>query len=213
MKVSEVICQTMRLVGRSDAAEAIEAAAAAAEAADGANKNPTDGGESVTEAAEAPVLPDEVKRLKRAFLTYLNAVLDELARGYFPLDTEEEMSSESGVYSFAGFLKSPLKINRVTDGQNPVEWRIFPNYLQTEAHKITVFYEYAPPVLGEDDEFFYPVFAVSAGLVGYGMAAEYFLVSGDGAGYAAWENKYRGEIENLLSKSAVKERIPPRRWI
>lgn len=213
MKVSEVICQTMRLVGRSDAAEAIEAAAAAAEAAGGANKNPTDGGESVTEAAEMPVLPDEVKRLKRAFLTYLNAVLDELARGYFPLDTEEEMSSESGVYSFAGFLKSPLKINRVTDGQNPVEWRIFPNYLQTEAHRITVFYEYAPPALGEDDEFFYPVFAVSARLVGYGMAAEYFLVSGDGAGYAAWENKYRGEIENLLSKSAVKERIPPRRWI
>lgn len=213
MKVSEVICQTMRLVGRSDAAEAIEAAAAAAEAADGANKNPTDGGEGVTEAAKAPVLSDEVKRLKRAFLTYLNAVLDELARGYFSLDTEEEMSSESGVYSFAGFLKSPLKINRVTDGQNPVEWRIFPNYLQTEAHKITVFYEYAPPALGEDDEFFYPVFAVSARLVGYGMAAEYFLVSGDGAGYAAWENKYRGEIENLLSKSAVKERIPPRRWI
>ena len=195
MKVSEVICQTMRLVGRSDAAEAIEAAAAAAEVVGGAERNQT------------------VKRLKRAFLTYMNAVLDELARGYFPLDTEEEMSSESGVYSFADFLKSPLKINRVTDGQNPVEWRIFPNYLQTKARKITVFYEYAPPVLGEDDEFFYPVFAVGARLVGYGMAAEYFLVSGDGAGYAAWENKYRGEIENLLSKSAVKERIPPRRWI
>ncbi|MDE7380052.1 MAG: hypothetical protein K2N14_03265, partial [Clostridia bacterium] len=64
-----------------------------------------------------------------------------------------------------------------------------------------------------DDDFFYPVFAVSARLVEYGMAAEYFLVNGDGAGYTAWEAKYRGEIENLLSRAGVKGRIPPRRWI
>ena len=202
MKVIEVICQTMRLVGRSDAAEAIEASAAAANGVDGAEQNGNNGAET-----------DEIKRLKRAFLTYLNAVLDELARGYFPLDTEEQMNSESGVYCFADFLKAPLKINRVTDGQNPVEWRIYPNYLQCKAKNITVYYEYAPPVLGEEDEFFYPVFAVSARLVEYGMAAEYFLVSGDGTGYSAWESKYRNEIENLLSRSSVKDRIPPRRWI
>ncbi|MDE7087434.1 MAG: hypothetical protein K2O67_04495, partial [Clostridia bacterium] len=128
-------------------------------------------------------------------------------------DTEEEMTSESGEYAFADFLKGPLKINRVTDGKNPIEWHISPNYLHTKAKKVTVYYEYAPPVLGEDDDFFYPVFAVGERLVEYGMAAEYFLVMGDGAGYSAWENKYRNEIENLLSRSSVKDRIPPRRWI
>ena len=194
MKVIDVICRTMRLVGRSDAADLIESAAGSNGAAQGAQ-------------------PEEVKRLKRAFLTYLNAVLDELARGYFPLDTEEEMSSENGVYAFADFLKAPLKINRVTEAQNPVEWHISPNYLHAKAKKITVSYEYAPPVLGEDDEFFYPVFAVGERLVEYGMAAEYFLVAGDGTGYSAWESKYRNEIENLLSRSSVKDRIPPRRWI
>ena len=185
MKVSEIICQTMRLVGRETSAENVEA------------NTPT----------------EEDLRLKRALLTYLNAVLDELARGYFPLDTEEKMQSENGVYAFSDFLKAPSKINRVTDGQNPVEWHIYPNYLHTSAKDITVFYEYLPQELKENDEFFYPVFAVSARLVEYGMAAEYFLVAGDGAGYSAWEEKYRDEIETLLSRSSVSGRIPPRRWI
>lgn len=187
MKVKEIICQTMRLVGRVDAADAIE--------------------------SQTNSLPDETVRLKRAFLTYLNAVLDELARGYFPLDTVEEMSSETGDYAFADFLKGPIKINRVTEAEKPIEWHISPNYLHTKAKNITVYYEYAPQNLSENDEFFYPVFAVGARLVEYGMAAEYFLVAGDGSAYSTWENKYRGEIENLLSKSSVRGRIPPRRWI
>lgn len=185
MTVKQIICEAMRLTGRTAAADSIE--------------------------ADSPT--DDAVRLKRALLTYLNAVLDELARGYFPLDTEEEMSSEDGVYSFGDFLKAPFKINRVTDGKNPVEWHIYPDYLRADAKNVTVYYEYLPPVLGEDDEFFYPVFAVSARLVEYGMAAEYFLVTGDSEAYNVWESKYRSEIEMLLSRSCVKERIPPRRWI
>lgn len=185
MTVKEMICRTMRLTGRVAAADSLESTAPS----------------------------DEAVRLKRALLTYLNAVLDELARGYFPLDTEEEMSSEDGVYAFSDFLKEPVKINRVTDGKNPVKWHISPDYLHTDAKNITVYYEYLPPVLSDTDEFFYPVFAVGPRLVEYGMAAEYFLVAGDGEAYAAWESKYRAEIEALLSRSSVKERIPPRRWI
>ena len=186
MKVSEIICQTMRLVGRETSAQNVEANTAT----------------------------EEDLRLKKAFVTYLNAVLDELARGYFPLDTEERMQAEDGIYPFADFLKAPSKINRVLRGETPIEWHIYPNYLQADAKEITVYYEYLPQQLNETDEFFYPVFAVSARLVEYGMAAEYFLVNGDGAGYAAWEDKYRSEIEMLLSRSAsISGRIPPRRWI
>lgn len=185
MTVIEIICETMRLTGRTAAADSIE------------NGKPT----------------DEAVRLKRALLTYLNAVLDELARGYFPLDTEEQMSAEDGVYRFAAFLKAPVKINRVTDGKNAVEWHIYPDYLIADGKNITVYYEYLPPVLEEGDEFFYPVFAVGPRLVEYGMAAEYFLVAGDGEAYNAWENRYRAEIEMLLSRSSVRQRIPPRRWI
>ena len=186
MNVLEVVCQTMRLVGRETSADNVE------------NGTPT----------------EEDLRLKRALITYLNAVLDELARGYFPLDTEEEMQSEDGVYPFSDFLKPPSKINRVLSGKKAIGWHICPNYLHTDAKEITVFYEYLPPVLDEGDEYFYPVFAVGERLVEYGMAAEYFLVTGDGAGYTAWEEKYRNEIESLLSRTdSVRGRIPPRRGV
>ena len=186
MKVKDVICETLRLVGRDDAAEAIS------------------GGEE---------LSDEVSRLNRACLTYLNAVLDELARGYFPLDNEDKLISDDNRFAFADFTKKPLEIKRVTANGKPVKWRISPDYLLADAGCVEVFYTYAPAPLSEEDEFAYPNFAVSERLVEYGMAAEYFLVLGDATGSAAWENKYRNEIENLLSRSSVRGRIPPRRWI
>ena len=186
MKVKDVLCETLRLVGRNDAADAVSG-----------------GGE----------LDAEVSRLKRACLTYLNAVLDELARGYFPLDCEEEMTGVNGAFAFADFGCKPLEIKRVTANGKPVKWRISPDYLIADAQNIKVYYTFAPLPLTEDDEFRYPHFAVGARLVEYGVAAEYFLVLGDASASAAWENKYRNEIENLLSGSAVKGRIPPRRWI
>ena len=186
MKVKDVICEALRLVGRNDAADAISSGA---------------------------VLTDEVSRLNRACLTYLNAVLDELARGYFPLDCEEEMSGDDGKFAFSAFSRKPLEIKRVTAGGEPVKWRISPDYLVTDARAVTVFYTYAPKPLTAYDEFDYPDFAVSERLVEYGVAAEYFLVLGDATSSVAWESKYRNEIDNLLSRSSIRGRIPPRRWI
>lgn len=185
MTVKEIICDTMRLVGRDDAAQELENDAPSA----------------------------QTERLQRAFLTYFNAVCDELARGYFPLEKVENMSGSNGRYAFASFSSGPVRICRVTSGRKPVEWHICPDYLIADADNIEVKYQYLPPVYKLTDKFVYPDFAVSGRMVSYGIAAEYFLVGGDGAGYTAWENKYRDEIENLLSKSTVKDRIPPRRWI
>lgn len=186
MTVKEVIIETLRLVGREDVADAVSA-----------------GGQ----------LDEEMTRLKRAFITYLNAVLDELARGYFPLDYVEDMSAEDGRYAFTAFSKPPLKIRKVICGDKKVRWRLSPDALVADSPEITVTYEYAPSALSEDDEFSYPVFAVGERLVSYGMAAEYYLVMGDASASELWENRYRSEIELLLSHSNVRGRIPPRRWI
>lgn len=186
MQVKNVICEALRLVGRDDAADAISG-----------NKT----------------LTDEVSRLKRACLTYLNAVLDELARGYFPLLTSEELETDEGDIDFGEFCYKPIEIKRITVDGKDVEWHISPDYLHVDAETVTVYYAYTPDELSEYSEFFYPDFAVGERLVEYGIAAEYFLVLGDASSSAAWENKYRNEIENLLSHSKVKGRIPPRRWI
>lgn len=186
MRVSEVICQALRLVGREDAADSIG------------------GGEA---------LSDEVARLKRACLTYLNAVVDELARGYFPPEQTDELSSPDGKYAYADFSRVPHEIRRVKAGGKQIAYRICPDYMYVDAPEITVTYRYVPAAFNEDDEFTYPVFAVGPRLVCCGIVAEYYLVMGDAASSAAWEEKYRAEIDNLLSHSTVKGIIPPRRWI
>lgn len=186
MTVKEIICVALRLVGRDDAAD------------------------SVGGGAE---LSAEVTRLKNTFLTYFNSVLDELARGYFPLPCEEETYLINGRKPISSFFRRVVRINKVLVGNKPIDWHISAGYLLADAENITVRYEYALEPFVETEEFFYPDFAISERLVSYGMAAEHFLVCGCAEESRAWEQKYRDEIEALIARSAVKPLIPPRRWI
>lgn len=185
MTVKEVICEALRLAGREETAADMENESGTAETA----------------------------RLRRALLTYLNAVRDELARGYLPLYAREKLHSDDGAFAFAQFGFTPFKIKRVSSCGKPVKWHISPDYLIADGRDIEVEYSYVPAPLKETDEFSYPCFAVGERLVEYGMVAEYYLVIGDAASSAAWESKYRNEIDALLSHVTVGERIPPRRWI
>ncbi|MGN0817576.1 MAG: hypothetical protein ACI4L9_01285 [Candidatus Coproplasma sp.] len=184
MIVNELIIQTMRLVGRNDCAELM---------------------------SDTP--DSETNRMMHTMLFCYNAVIDELARGYFPLKTSEEMESEVGQYRLENFSLTPLKILRVTSGEKQVEWRILFGYLGCAEKKITVEYEYVPAKASVESDFVYPDYYVSDTLVTYGMAAEYMLICGDIDGSAAWESKYRAEIDRLLSLQTVRGRIPPRRWL
>lgn len=186
MLVKDILCEVFELVGRHDVYDVVKG-----------NKS----------------LNDEQSRVQRACLTYLNAVVDELARGYFPIEYGEEMTSSDGRFAFSDFTYKPLEIKKVSVNSKPVVWRVVPDYLIADAATIYVRYTYAPDAFGLGEEFAYPHYAVGKRLVEYGILAEYYLVLGDADSAAAWENKYREEIENLLSKSTVRGRIPPRRWI
>jgi hypothetical protein len=153
------------------------------------------------------------QRVKYTMLFCLNAVVDELARGYFPVKKVEDMKSSDGKYNFSDFAERPLKVVKVTSGGKKVGWHLMPEYLATNEASVTVEYEYAPQKLSEEDEFNYPDAQVSARLVAYGMAAEFMLICGEVESASCWEQKYRQEIDRLLSLKTVKQRIPPRRWL
>ncbi|MGN0807320.1 MAG: hypothetical protein ACI4MN_02605 [Candidatus Coproplasma sp.] len=186
MTVKEIICQALRLVGEDGVADEIGGGAA---------------------------LSTECTRIKNAHLTYFNSIIDELARGYFPLAYREEVVLSGGKKALSSFAHRVVRINRVLDGKKAIEWHISAGYLYADGEKVTVCYEYAPEPLEEDDDFYYPEFAVSERLVQYGMAAEHFLVAGCAEESRAWEQKYRDEIEALIARCTVKPLIPPRRWI
>ena len=186
MTVKEVICEVLYMVGRYDVCEDLKEG--------------------------APLYEDEV-RLRDACLRFFNAVVNELARGYFPVYFEEKLLSDNGKFHFLDFWFTPLEIKEVTANAKPIKWSVVANYLLADAKEINVCYSYVPDELTIDSKVLYHNAAVTKNLIEYGMIAEYYLAMGDAVSYELWENKYREEIENLLSRSKVRGRIPPRRWI
>ncbi len=187
MQVKDIITDVMRMVGRYDAAEECE------------------GGES---------LSTDVSRMQSAMLLCLNSVVDELARGYFPVMAVESKSSSGGEIAFSSFSHTPFRIVHVRGGDGEkVKWTLTPFKLLCPAGKVEVEYEYVPDSFALDDEFSYPDPAVGHTLVSFGTAAEYMLIAGDIASAEMWEGKYRTEIDRLLALSQVRDKIPPRRWI
>ena len=186
MQVKQLLCDIMRMVGRPDAAEECES-------------------EQLTAATS---------RMRNALLLCLNAVVDELARGYFPLKAEESFSVSQGKVAFSSFAHTPYRIISVRseDGRK-IKWSYRPSFLCCEADRIVVQYEYVPARLALEDDFVYPDSAVGPALAGYGAAAEYMLIEGDVERAGAWEQKYRAEIDRQLSLSPVRGRISPRRWL
>lgn len=185
MLVKDIIANTARLVGRADAADAI-----AADSGDG-----------------------EIVQLTKTMLFCFNAVVDELARAYFPLKRSEYLVAPTGQYKFSDFGNTPTKILSVSwDGQE-VEWHILPGYLQTESRKINVEYEYVPDKAELTTDFYFPEVNISDRLISYGMAAEYMLIQGEIGSAECWEKRYREEIDRAMVAQPVNVRIPPRRWV
>jgi hypothetical protein len=185
MIVKDLIVDAMRLVGRVDAAEIMS----------------TDDKD------------EEVTRLEYTMLYCFNAVMDELARGYFPVKTTQAMTSQIGQFAFADFEHKPIKVVRVLCDGRKTDWRLFPEFIKTRETSVTIEYEYVPDKAAEDDEFYYPDASVGERLVTFGMAAEYLLICGEVESANCWEARYRTEIDRLLSLRTVKERIMPRRWL
>ena len=146
-------------------------------------------------------------------LLCLNAVTDELARGYFPLRTSQKLLASDGGYAFSAFDHAPCRVLSVTCGGREQKWSYSPFGVLCDAPEALIEYEYVPEPFELTDEFFYPDAAVGIPLVCCGVAAEYMLIAGDTACAEMWESKYRAEIDRQLSRSASAGRIPPRRWL
>ena len=186
MQVKQLLADVMRMVGRPDAAEEWQSTAQ---------------------------LSGEAGRMQQAMLLCLNAVTDELARGYFPLRTSQKLLASDGGYAFSAFDHAPCRVLSVTCGGREQKWSYSPFGVLCDAPEALIEYEYVPEPFELTDEFSYPDAAVGIPLVCCGVAAEYMLIAGDTACAEMWESKYRAEIDRQLSRSASAGRIPPRRWL
>ena len=143
-------------------------------------------------------------------LACFNLVENELALDYFSLKKTELVSS-NGKINFSSLENAPVSIISVTDAENnPYEFALFANYIQTVAGAVNVTYSYTPnkKTIGENSDF---SGEVSARLMSYGIAAEYSLGIGAFEEAALWDKKYKDAI-SVLYKRSKGGRMPSRRW-
>ncbi len=186
MKIKEIVIAALNLLGRGDAASAMEK------------------GETLSE--EAALVADSL-------LYCVNAVLDELARYYFPLKFKETIYLNGGKAAFADFTYGPVKILNVTAYGKKIKYTADPQYITAEASQIEVEYEYAPAKKLLDEDCDYSGAGVSARLVAAGAVSEFCIINGEVSAAEYWEGEYRREIDRARAKLRVPLRIPPGRWV
>ena len=186
MLVSDVIKTALAFLDRQDAADMIT---------------------SDTYSSDA-----EVSRLVTALLHCFNAVEDELARGFFPLSKEEELTSAHGQLYYTSFSKTPYKILSVTCAGRAASYKIYPEYIELDSGKYTVAYLFAPEKKSLSNESDFPGYPIGERMLSYGIAAEYCLISGDIEASESWESRYRAEIERFRPRERTKG-IKARYWV
>lgn len=200
MKVKDILITALRFIGREDVSQKLKAGNTGGEPEDGEN-------------GEAEVFTAEESEVIDTLLYCFNSVEDELARCYLPLQTEEKMTSENGVYPFVSFKKRPVKIISVKSGKKKVKYTLSRQSLNCDCGEITVEYGFAPVKKDLDGESEFSTLLSNERLVAAGTASEYCLIDGEAKLSAVWENVYRGEIERIQRTRLAGLRLPPRRWV
>ena len=147
-------------------------------------------------------------------LACFNLTESALALDYIPLLTSENLSAEDGKIAYEQFSKNPSRVISVTDGQgNKLAFRLFPTEIQIDKTQKSAVVEYAflPDEKQAEDESDYQS-GVNAGLMAYGVAAEYCAMQGLYAESAFWDKKYK---ESIAKAYALKRggRMQSRRWV
>lgn len=159
-------------------------------------------------AGENPQGEAETENLLRCF----NLVENELALDYFPLTAETEVETQTGAVYFDELPLAPVRVCKVCDAWgNECAYKLFPDYIKTQAGKIKVEYSYLPKEKGLEERTDFSLF-VSARLFAYGMASEYALSCGRFEEASVWDKKYKDAICAVYRAKPCKK-ISARRWV
>jgi len=154
---------------------------------------------------------EEGKSLTEGLLRCFNLVENEVALDYLPLYCEEDVESETGAIRFDELSRGAVRILRITDESgNKLPFKLFPEYVKTQAGSVTVAYTYAPvkKAIGDDSDF---VVQASPRLFAYGVASEYCLASGLFEEAAVWDKKYKDALAAAY-RAKPSRIIRSRRW-
>lgn len=154
---------------------------------------------------EATCLQREAELLLACF----NRVERSLALEYLPLYAEDELLTVDDEVEYSALTYDPVRILGVENGAGvSVSYKTYPRYLKAASGKLKITYTYTPNVktIEDDSDFTLP------SVLEHGLLAEYCLSEGRLSEAAAWEEKYKTEIEGVFRGNKYK-RLRSRRWV
>lgn len=150
-----------------------------------------------------------LQREAELLLACFNRVERSLALEYLPLYAEDELLTVDDEVEYSALTYDPIRILGVENGAGvSVPYKAYPRYLKVASGKLKITYTYTPNVktIEDDSDFTLP------SVLEHGILAEYCLSEGRLSEAAAWEEKYKKEIEGVFRGNKYK-RLRSRRWV
>ncbi len=140
-------------------------------------------------------------------IVFANYILREVTKEYFPLYTEEEVTSDNNSQIFFDKLKNiATAIKDIKQNSNSVTFNLYPTFIKVGKPNQTynVCYSYIPkPIQSLSDELYLPL-GLDYFVICYGIASEFALSKLLYSEADMWESKFKNSLSQL--KSRVGER-------
>lgn len=129
-----------------------------------------------------------------------NLVINELALSYIPMYKEETVNNENGKINYSTLTERVTEIVDVIDDYgNSVEFKVFPEYLETFYSHVKIKYKYIPSNYGLTDNVGYLENQVPARIIAYGTAGEYCLTERGFQESLMWRTRFNDSLSTLLT--------------
>lgn len=157
--------------------------------------------------------PDaETLRTLDRLLRCLNLVVGEIAAEYAPVKTAETVEVRAGLLKHTDLKEAALDVYAVRRGGRPVAFRRRYDGIPLPDGAYEVEYSFLPGRVGIEDALRFGTAKISARLIGYGVAAEYALISGLSEEAVVYDRRYKDALA-AAGLLRTERKVRERRWL
>ena len=143
-----------------------------------------------------------------------HSVVNEVACEYVQmLQSDSVLSGSEGKIPYGKLSHSVVEVISICSGKYKTPFRPYFGGLDVgKAGEYTVTYAYAPNISDLSDTFDFGNGKVTPRNIGYGIAAEYCIRTGETAAAVLWDKRYKDSLQAAVRRGR-EQKVRPRRWI
>ena len=150
----------------------------------------------------------EVTNTINQLINFINYIMREITREYYPLKTSETVSSDNDrVINFNTLTKTITAIDDVKNRAGlSVRYSLYPDHIKMENAntEYTLFYSYSPSAISTIQDSLKLPLGLDYFVVCFGVASEYCLSKGLYEEAGMWENRFINSLKSIKGRFGEK---------